>query len=179
MKAEVEKRLSEFRKVRKIGEYSAYQAANIITWTLYKEARGEGETGLRMVASVIYNRANGKKENFVKACIKHNYSKKAKKEIYQFSCWNDIQNSSYWNSSTYKPTLPKEIYKSDLDKASWEKCRDIAAEMLSDSFTPITDANMYYAISLKKIPTWDKELTNIKIVKNHKFGYLKNHSKFI
>ena len=59
----------------------------------------------------------------------------------------------------------------------WETAKKIAADMLSGSFTPTTDANMYYAPK-KCSPDWAKELTNTVMIGSHKFGKLKKHSAF-
>ena len=45
------------QNAKMIGNYTAFQAANIIARTLYAEARNDGKTGMTAVASVIYNRA--------------------------------------------------------------------------------------------------------------------------
>ena len=70
------------QNVRMIGNYTAFQAANIIARTLYAEARNDGKTGMTAVASVIYNRADGKASDFVNVCKKHGYSKKAKRVVH-------------------------------------------------------------------------------------------------
>lgn len=54
----------------------------------------------------------------------------------------------------------------------------IAADMLSDAFKPITDANMYYN-DKSASPEWAKQLTKVKYIGSHKFGTLKNHAAFI
>ena len=53
---------------RMIGNYSEFQAANIIARTLYAEARNDGKAGMEAVASVIYNRAVGKAADFANVC---------------------------------------------------------------------------------------------------------------
>ena len=70
------------QNARMIGNYTEFQAANIIARTLYAEARNDGKTGMTAVASVIYNRANGKASDFANVCKKHGYSKKAKRVVH-------------------------------------------------------------------------------------------------
>ena len=67
---------------RMIGNYSEFQAANIIARTLYAEARNDGKEGMEAVASVIYKRADGKASDFANVCKKHGYSKKAKRVVH-------------------------------------------------------------------------------------------------
>ena len=70
------------QNARMIGNYTEFQAANIIARTLYAEARNDGKTGMTAVASVIYNRADGKASDFANVCKKHGYSKKAKRVVH-------------------------------------------------------------------------------------------------
>ena len=70
------------QNARMIGNYTALQAANIIARTLYAEARNDGKAGMEAVASVIYNRADGKASDFANVCKKHGYSKKAKRVVH-------------------------------------------------------------------------------------------------
>ena len=165
------------QNARMIGNYTALQAANIIARTLYAEARNDGKTGMTAVASVIYNRANGKASDFANVCKKHGYSKKAKRVVHQFSCWNKMTDEE-WSQKNFKIKIPKTVKNSAKARALWETAKKIAADMLSGSFTPTTDANMYYAPK-KCSPDWAKELTGTVMIGRHKFGKLKNHSAFV
>ena len=159
----------QLNDVRMVGEYTAYQAANIIARTLYAEARSDGvEDGFMPVASVIYNRANGKKEDFAKACLKK----------WQFSCWNGMTDVER-TPAGFKIKIPASVNKSRMNLKLWRSCLAIASEMLAGSFKPVTNANSYYATSMKKPPSWGKELTDVVVFGGHKFGYLKQHAKFI
>jgi len=152
-----------------VGDYTAYQVANIIARTLYAEARSDGvEYGFKPVASVIYNRANGKKEDFAKACLKK----------WQFSCWNGLPDAEK-SPDGFKIKIPPSVNKSKTNLKLWQSCLEIAAEMLAGSFKPVTNANSYYATSMKNPPSWGKELTDVIDLGGHKFGYLKQHAKFV
>jgi len=126
-----------------VGDYTAFQAANIIARTLFAEARNDGKVGMTAVASVVFNRAEGKAKDFANVCKKHSYSKKAGKDIYQFSCWNKMTDSD-WSPKTFKVKLPKSVKTGTKEQKLWEQAMEIAASMLSGSFKPITTANMYY-----------------------------------
>ena len=52
-----------------IGTCTKAEAINIIARTLYREARDDGMNGLNMVMTVIWNRANGKKETLAARCL--------------------------------------------------------------------------------------------------------------
>jgi len=119
-------------------------SVDIIAKTLYHEARGEGETGLRAVASVLHNRAlkrNGKVSGYLCGV-------EAKRRL-QFSCWNG---------------------KRDLPKGkgySWSLCVKIAAEMTSGKFIPLHGHTHYYAFN-KCDPKWARGKTCL-VIGRHKF----------
>lgn len=165
------------KNCRKVGQYTVFQAANIIARTLYAEARNDGEKGMRAVASVIYNRANGNVADFVNVCKKYGWSEKYKRNVYQFSCWGRMDPDE-WSPNKFKVKLPKTVINGSADQKSWEIAMNITAEMLSNSFTPVIDANMYYNDKTAN-PSWGSELIKVKYIGSHKFGYLKRHSKFI
>lgn len=116
---------------------------DIIAKTLYHEARGEGEIGLRAVASVIHNRSlvnNGKVTSDFCA------SEALKKN--QFSCWNG------------------KSLRSGTGKA-WNVCVKIAKEIDSGTFKTTHKYTHYYAFKLCS-PKWAKGKKG-KIIGNHKF----------
>lgn len=164
------------QNVRMLGRYTELQAANIIARTLYAEARNDGEEGMEAVASVIYNRADGKAKDFVNVCKKNGYSQKAKKVVHQFSCWGKMTDAD-WSPSSFKVRLPKNVKTGTKEQVLWKKATEIAGNMLNGSFKPTTDATMYYNPQ-KCSPDWADQLTDIKIIGSHKFGKLKNHSPF-
>lgn len=157
------------KKVRMIGDYTAFQVANIIARTLYAEARNDGKTGFKAVASVIYNRADGKMADFAAVC----------KKKYQFSCWNKMS-ADDWKPAKFKIKIPTSVKDNARNERLWKQAMEIAAEMLANGnvFKPVTTANIYYATSMKKAPSWAKSLTNTETIGSHTFGYLKKHISF-
>lgn len=157
-------------RVRMVGRYSAFQAANIIARTIYAEARSEGEEGMRAVASVIYNRAKGKDSDFALVCIKP----------WQFSCWNGltVKHADQLAPKAFKIKIPASA-KNGSSQGSWKTAMKIAGEMLSGSFTPTTSATFYYVTDMKKPPKWKKQLKDVMKIGKHTFGTLKSHSAFI
>jgi len=119
-------------------------SVDILAKTLYHEARGEGEAGLRAVASVIHNRAMKRYGNVSGALC----ASEAKRKL-QFSCWNG---------------------KRDLPKGkgnAWSLCVKIAAEMANGKFLPTHGHTHYYAYN-KCNPKWASGIIGL-IVGNHKF----------
>lgn len=97
----------------------------VLSKTLYHEARGEGEVGIRAVASVIYNRA-------MKSSGKADYSALSAECLkkYQFSCWNG---------------------KNDLTKGQGkvaDLCMKVAKEMVAGTFKPTHSYTYYHAYKI-------------------------------
>lgn len=125
---------------------------NILARTIFKEARGEGETGMRAVASVIYNRGYGDPKKMVDAVIAKTKDKRGKL-IYQFSCWGDMTESD-WNNFKIKEESGK----------SWDLAYDIALDLIFKNFTPTNSYDHYYNPS-KANPSWaytDKNKTKLR-----------------
>ena len=120
---------------------AALAHADILARTLWGEARGEGEAGMRAVAFVVLNRA-----------ARHNYWGANVTEIcrkpYQFSCWNSDD-----------PNLHRLLVVS-LDDPQFRQALDIATAMLSDArgLVPAEDptnrATHYHARGLPRPPWW-------------------------
>lgn len=144
------------------GGYSCVQAMNVLAVTLYAEARGEEERGMRAVASTIFNRAGGNPDKMVAVCF-------AEK---QYSCWNEIDNKS---ARTYEPLIPSTILHSNNTKATWELSKKIAWELLSGNFTStIGKLNSYYNPA-KASPDWKNRMQDKQEIGKHLFGYLPEH----
>lgn len=114
-----------------IGASCAYAGSvDTIAKTLYHEARGEGEDGMRAVAAVIFNRcASRYNEVTADLCVR------VVKRRRQFSCWNG---------------------KADLPAgrgAAWDVCLEIAREIESGDFIPSHGFTHYYAYK-KCCPSW-------------------------
>jgi len=101
---------------------------NVIAKTLYGEARNQGESGMRDVASVIWTRAGKDISKLKSVALKPK----------QFSCWN---------SGDVKVNEKEPV---------WATCQAIAKEMFSGSFTPTVDADHYYVYKGpgKVAPAW-------------------------
>ena len=140
--------------------FSKASAINIVARTLWAEAKGEGETGMRAVASIIWNRAYSNPENLSKICF-------APK---QFSCWNAVSplTNPEYKSNKYVIKIPSDVPANKRNLKIWEDCKQIATEMVEGNFSPIPalkDANSYARTG--KVP-W-KMIGNVTIG-NHTFG---------
>ena len=120
---------------------------NIVAKTLYAEARGEGDRGMRAVATVIYNRAQRDVLRFADICL-------APK---QFSCW----------TSGAGFTVPSAA----ADVAAFAICLKIESEMNTGKFEPLGCWTHYYNPRLSS-PSWAKGCDG-KVIGNHKFLTLK------
>lgn len=119
----------------------------VISHTIYAEARGEGDYGMCLVASVIYNRSAERNLSAKEVCLQRK----------QFSCWNGHY------------CLP--LIKTEKQKAAFRMCTILAKDIIEGKFVPFTDANHYYN-PYKCSPSWGKQLKRSFIYKNHRFGYL-------
>ena len=122
---------------------------NILARTIYREALNEGPTGMKAVASVIYNRGSGMTDKMVEEV----------KRRKQFSCWNKMSPTD-WANFKIKEYSGKE----------WETAKNIAESMVNGSFKPIISANHYYNSKLAK-PSWAFD----KSGKHRPFASLGNH----
>ena len=122
---------------------------------------------MEAVASVIYNRADGKKEFFTNACLKPK----------QFSCWNKFTKEEA-DPKNFKIRIPRSANKNKKNAALWKEAKAIAADMLADAFKPTISANSYFNPQ-KCSPKWGKQLKDVVMIGSHKFGILKNHSPFV
>lgn len=122
----------------------AMEDQHVIADTLYLEARGEGEHGMRAVATVIYNRAGGDAENMVAVCLKPK----------QFSCWNGSRRRDI------APTSPPDI-------KAYNTCLAIEKELLTGDFKPLGNWTHYYAYRICS-PKWARG-AKTTVIGNHKF----------
>lgn len=149
-----------------LGEMSEINVVNAVAQVLWREARGEGEEGIKAVASVILNRT-GNDPTYIIDVIK------MKK---QFSCLNGYAGG--WTDKTYKWYNPdvKEL-KNTSSNATWEFCKNIAQQLVSKQFkSTIGNRNVYANDNLddqSNLDSWGKKC-DLK-VGNHRFGYLKEY----
>ena len=128
---------------KKVGEWKEVAAINVVARTLYMEARGEGDEGLKMVMTVIWNRSSGDKEEFAPECLRYK----------QFSCWNKVP-ASQKTTSGYSIQFPKGAFSGGEDQAVWNRCQDLARSMFNGTFKPAnSEWNAYYNPAKAK-PDW-------------------------
>lgn len=118
----------------------------VVSQTLWREARGEGNRGIKAVASVIVNRARERGTDAATECLRRK----------QFSCWN-----------RRRPKLGE-----THEGAAWNDCVAVANRVASDSFKPTISATHYYAHG-KCRPKWAAELKGKQRIGNHTFGEMK------
>jgi len=124
--------------------------SNIVARTLFHEARGEGEIGMRAVGSVIYNRSKRRNRSFSQIATQPN----------QFSVWKDRDTSFTDESKNF--TSPKDL-------KMWDKALQISKEMVLGGFRPITQADHFHTHNVN--PSWSQGLIP-EIIGNHKFFQL-------
>lgn len=146
---------------------SKTNVVNAIAQVLWKEARGEGNEGLKAVASVILNRT-GDDLSYVIDVLK---------EPDAFSCLKDYNGG--WTDKTYRWFLPwNEIAKDPVtNKAIWDSCNDLALQIVEKRFkSTIGNMNSYLNKKTAKktaVDTWGKKCK--KQIGKHHFGYLPEH----
>ena len=120
------------------------QTANAIARTLWAEARSEGEFGIRLVASVIYNRAGGDPAKMYGVVTKPN----------QFTCWNSGE--------------PKVEIRTPEDIKAWDACVEAAWDLVRKRFIPVTTAT-HFEKAGGKTPWWTKRMKFVRAYRNHNF----------
>jgi len=115
----------------------------IIALTLWGEARGEGEEGMKMVASVIWNRAENRDMSLDDVCMQPR----------QFSSWDDGVIS---------------LNEDQLKSKEWRMCMMIAADMVEMKFVPITTADHFYNPETAS-PMWADKMKFVYKYGNHVF----------
>ena len=169
---EVKKAIKDAAKDQKmIGDMSETNLVNFVAQVLWKEARGEGDEGLKAVASVILNRTGNKPEYIVNVL----------KQPAAFECLAEY--SGGWKDADYKWYLPyKAIASNSSNRYIWNLCNDIALQLVKKTFTStIGNRNAYLnkqKAGQKALNSWGKKC-DLKIGKHH-FGYLKeNDPKYV
>lgn len=121
---------------------------SVIAYTIYAEARGEGQYGMCLVGSVIWNRSQERNISAKDVCLQR----------LQFSCWNGISS-------------PSVTPKAESDQKAWEYANMLAKDILSQRFKPFTTANHYYNPDISN-PSWGSQLRSAFAYKHHRFGVL-------
>ena len=127
-----------------VGNWERYKAMNVVARTLYMEAREDGTSGLKMVMTVIWNRAGGDVAKLADVCLSRR----------QFSCWNSVVSGS------------------GKDADSWAACVNLAKLAFDGTFKPVNSTwNSYYNPD-KASPDWADDLVGAEMVGHHKVGEL-------
>ncbi len=128
------------------------EAARIISYTIYAEARGEPFKGKLAVASVINTRARLKMLSLHGVCLQDK----------QFSCWNNISSvPAFFSNST-------NLQQADLKARS--ECYALSWLLISRQrrWEHLTH---FYNPSIST-PDWATLLKGRKMIGNHIFGYI-------
>ena len=150
-----------------VGKWELQKARNIIARTLYMEAREDGERGLELVMTVVWNRAAGLQEQLVPECLRES----------QFSCWNGIPGSEK-TPSGYRIQFPKCVESgSGKDFKMWNKCVELADQALDGKFKPADSSWNSYYNPRKCSPSWASKLLGAKMVGHHMVGELKDQTQ--
>ena len=119
--------------------------------TLYAEARGEPEEGIRAVMSVIYNRkkAKGYPNTFCGVILQDK----------QFSAFNSDK------SLATKPLKPIR----ELDKEAYRKVSSVAQEAVQGAFKPVLDEDVLWYAHTKVKNKWTRRFERVIVLGNHSF----------
>lgn len=145
--------------------YTEAQIINIVARTLFAEGVGEGQKGISYIASVIYNRAGGHRENLAIEALKP----------LAFSCWNGVESKDK-KAKNFKIKLPGKF--KPENQAIWEYCVETATQMFNEDYIPIDKALTHYYNPKKAKPAWHNKLQNVIVIGNHRFGYLSDEDGY-
>jgi len=125
----------------------------LLTLVIFLESASEPAAGKLAVASVIWNRAEGRAANVEKVLTKRK----------QFSCLNRGLNHAAANA--------KRMRQGKRGAEAWLDCVLIAERIMDGTFQPTISANHYYNPS-KASPSWGEKLRGKVTIGNHTFGEL-------
>lgn len=119
--------------------------------TLYAEARGEPEEGIRAVMSVIYNRKNHKNypNTFCKVILQDK----------QFSAFNSDKSLA---TKRLKPVKGP-------DEEAYSKVTGIAQEAVVGAFKPVLEPSVLHYAHIKVRNKWTRKFKRVKVVQSHAF----------
>ena len=120
---------------------------------LMLEAGGEPRSGKLAVASVIWNRAEGKAARVEAVLTKRR----------QFSCLN--------KGLAHAAASVDRMIMGQGGAEAWRECLLIAGEIMDGTFQPTVEANHYFNPS-KASPSWGEKLRGKVTIGNHLFGSL-------
>ena len=122
---------------------------NDVARTIYNEARGEGELGMRAVATVIYNRASRSRPTSALG-----WNAELVKVV-----------SAPHQFCGYRPQLSV----ADLASIEYALALQIANELAGRQFEPLGTWTHFYNPALAS-PRWGNSMEDVVIIGNHKFG---------
>ena len=117
-----------------------------VALSIWGEARSQSFDGKHAVASVIWNRANGKPSSLKSVCLSRN----------QFSVWRHG-----------RFTQPLPDMRRPADRAAWRDCVTLASQMVDGSFLPSLTAKHYHEASIR--PYWSINMRMLASVGSHVF----------
>ena len=122
-----------------------------LTNTLYAEARGEPEEGIRAVMSVIYNRKNHKNypNTFCKVILQDK----------QFSAFNSDKSLA---TKRLKPVKGP-------DEEAYTKVAGIAQEAVVGAFEPVLEPSVLHYAHIKVKNKWTRKFKRVIVLGNHSF----------
>ena len=129
--------------------------AHWMALTMWGEARGDGEAGMRAVGHVIDNRrrAGAPNPRFVTDTVS---------EAWQFSCWN--RDDSNYRAMLDIDSLPLDRH----DFRMWRLARQVAEEIMSGrSEDPTGGSLFYHATSVA--PRWSDGIAPVRRIGDHLF----------
>lgn len=128
----------------------------ILAATIYGEAGGEGEQGMKAVANVIKNRADSKGISPKDVVLKPK----------QFSMWNNKQDKK--SQINYIKNINSQALKNPNVKSVWDKAKSLVSTHINSKGDDVTKgAEYYHTISIK--PYWTKNLEYTTTIGKHKF----------
>jgi spore germination cell wall hydrolase CwlJ-like protein len=133
-------------------------ALNLLTATIWGEARGEPILGKIAVGWVIRNRVEDLKrwpDTYEDVILQPK----------QFSCWNE-------NDPNYESCV-RALFPSRNGNSmnmTWRECRLAAHAVLYNwHHDPTYGSNHYHAVLIKRIPYWAKDQLCIRVIFGHQF----------
>ena len=128
--------------------------AHWMALTMWGEARGSGEEGMRAVGHVIDNRRKSGRHG--------GYATETISEAYQFSCWNrgDPNLRAIHNVDRLAPD--------SAEYRTWQAARRIAEEILSGRSADPTGGALFYHTTAVA-PSWSRGVAPVALIGNHLF----------
>ncbi|MDH3981959.1 MAG: cell wall hydrolase [Kiritimatiellaceae bacterium] len=128
------------------------EAARIISYTIYAEARGEPSKGKKAVAAVIHTRSKQLNLSLAAVCLQDQ----------QFSCWNEISEvpENYHLGIGLQPA--------DIKARNY--CYGLAWLLISGHIK--WDFLTHFYNPSKASPEWRHEMRGTRMIGRHVFGYI-------